>query len=115
MKRNIISSEPVAIAEVKHILSSLKTSEALNFRASRTEEYSSNVSKLSLAGLKELFSDIEKLNVPRLKREALVKIADTLPSSDDDVKLVLSSFGIPIAKEHLTAISEVVKKHLPKQ
>ncbi|MBI4139845.1 hypothetical protein HY483_02700 [Candidatus Woesearchaeota archaeon] len=114
MKRAIVSCEPVSIAEVKHILSGLKSSEELNFRASRTEEYASNVSKISLVDLKELFSDLEKLNVPRLKREALVKIADTLPSSDDDVKLVLSSFGIPVAKEHLTAISDVVKKCLPK-
>ena len=112
MKRSIVSSEPVSVVEVREFLSKLKGSEELNFRASRTEEYASQVSKLSLEKSKSLISDVEKLGVPRLKREAVIKIVDTLPSTEDDVKLVLQSFGTPISKEHVKAIADVVAKYV---
>jgi len=112
MKRSIVSSEPVSIVEVRELLSKLKSSEELNFRASRTEEYASQVSKLSLEKCKGLVSDVEKLGVPRLKREAVVKIVDTLPSTEEDVKLVLQSFNTPVSKDHMKAIAEIVAKYV---
>jgi DNA-directed RNA polymerase subunit F len=106
---NIISEKPVTMAEVKDELSKIqKKVGELNFRSNKTHAYLQEFSKISRKKTKELFDEILKLEVPRLKEEHIVKIVDTIPRSSEEVKSLLSGYTITITNENAKKIADKV-------
>lgn len=111
---NIIEEKPITMAELKKELGK-KTKEELNFRAGKTQEYLSQFCKYSEDKIKELTDKIDKLKIPRLKEEHVVKIADVLPTTVDDLKSLLQGYTVTIKNENMKKIVEVVKQFVEKK
>lgn len=108
---NIIEEKPITMAELKAELDDIKKRDKeLSFRSNKTQEYLSQFSKKDYNKVKELIEKIEKLKIPRLKEEHIVKIIDVMPQSLDDLKSLLQGYTVTIKQENMKKIVEVVKK-----
>lgn len=107
----IIQENPMTLAEVKSELERIKKRDGeLGFRASKAEDYLNTFSKLSEKDSNALVEEIESLKIPRLAREHIVKIANLLPVTLDDLKVLLHGYTITLSKESQQKIIEVVSK-----
>ena len=87
-----------------------KKSEKLNFRAEKTEEYLNQFTILSKNKSQELREKIEKLKIPRLKEEYIIKLIDLMPKSLEEVKSVLQGYTLTVTNDNLKKIAECIKK-----
>jgi DNA-directed RNA polymerase subunit F len=111
----VINEVPVSMSFVKSELARIKKKdEQLNFRASKCDEYLSQFAPLSLQKADELKESLQKMDIPRLKDEHIVKIVDLLPSNVEDVKLVLSGYTINVSQDNMKKIAETVSKFASK-
>ncbi len=111
MKTNIVSETPMSMAELKDRLESVrKRDKELNFRAQKTMEYLEQFVKLNAEKAAELKAKIEKLEISRLKEQQVQKIIDILPSSVNDVKLVLQGYAVSVTNENIKKIADTVKE-----
>lgn len=114
VKPEIIEQKPISISEVKDLLKVIhKRDEELTFRGGKTEEYVNDATRLSTKKVKELMKKLEELQIPRLKEQHTIKIADTLPESADHLKVILSGFNVTVAKDNLQKIMDVVEDFRP--
>lgn len=112
----IIEEESITMSELKDALHKIKKrDEELGFRAGKTEEYLESFQLLKEKEAKELFAKIEKLNIPRFKKEYIDKMVDLLPESGDDVKMILQGYPLTITKENCDKIAKVIKGFLPEK
>lgn len=112
-KAKVIEQKPITMAELKEeIEKAKKKAEEQGFRAQRTEEYLNSFVKLSAKKAQEMEEAIEKLKVPRLSAEHIVKIVDIKPETVDELKVVLQGYPITVTKENMGKIVEAVKKHI---
>jgi DNA-directed RNA polymerase subunit F len=114
-KPTIINERPITMAELKEELKNVKKRDnALNFRAEKTEEYLNQFVQLKEKDAKDLFSKIDELKIPRLKEDHIVKLIDILPSTLDEVKLVLQGYTITVSKDNLKRIADVIQEFTKK-
>ncbi|MBW2967002.1 hypothetical protein KY362_00805 [Candidatus Woesearchaeota archaeon] len=107
-----VSEQPITMAELKDELKKIrKRDEELNFRAEKTEEYLSQFDILPDKSAKELFKKIEGLDIPRMKPEHIVKLIDILPTTQEEVHLVLQGYTITVTKENMKRVADVIKEH----
>ena len=104
----ILNEMPITIAEIKSKNEKIKKRDVeLGFRTSRTEEYLNHfVLKDSL----KLQETLKKLDIARLKDEQIVKIADLMPKTVDDLKVILQAYTVTITKENMKKIIDEVLK-----
>ena len=109
-KPEVISENPIAMAELKDELKKIKKrDEELNFRAEQTEEYLNQFVSTKPKEAKDLFKAIDDLGVPRLKPEHIIKLVDLLPTTPDEVKMILQGYTITVTKDNLKKIADVIK------
>ncbi len=107
----IIEENEMTMSEVSSEIEKIKKRDKeLNFRAQKTEEYLGQFTKLKPKETKELEKQMLDLKIPRLKEAHIKKIVDILPSSPEDVKMILSGFSITINQENLKKISSLIPK-----
>ena len=112
-KPDIIQEKPIVLAELKEHLEKLKkATPELNFRAERTLEYVEQFTVLSMKKATALKENIEKLQVPRLREEHIVKIVDILPTTQEEAKALLSGYTLTVTNENLKKIADLVKEAL---
>ncbi len=87
----------------------------LSFRSARTNEYLNQFVWLSLKDAQELREGIEKLDIPRLKPEHVIKIVDLFPVTPEEVKTVLSGYALTISNDNCKKIADLVKEYQPRQ
>ncbi len=110
VKPEIIHESPISMADLKEELKEIKKkTEKVNFRIEKTQEYLNQFTILDLKKSQELKEKINKLNIPRLKEEHIVKIIDLIPSSVEEVKSALSSYTITVTSANLKKIAECLK------
>lgn len=106
---NVLSETPISMGDLKEELIKIKKRDKeLNFRANKTEEYLNQF--VASKKEKELVEALTKLNVPRLKEQHMKKIADLLPRTIDDLKVILQGYPISINNENLKKIADTVNK-----
>ena len=104
-KPEVLEKRPVGVAEVKDMLKTIhKRDEELSFRGGKTEEYVNDVALLTAKKAKDLYKQIEGLEIPRLKDVHIIKIIDTLPESADQLKVILSGYNVTVTKDNLQKI-----------
>ena len=113
MTLNIISETPVLMAEVKERLEHIKAKEGeLNFRAQKTFEHLEQFAPLKKKKAEELLAELNKLAVPRLREQHLIKLVDLLPNTENDVKVVLQSFAVTVTSENLKKLSDTIEPYV---
>ena len=107
----IIKEEPITMVELKEELTKIKDRDKeLGFSSNKTEEYLNQFVSLSKAKAEELKTKLEKLKISRLKPEFIVKIIDTLPTSVDQLKVLLQGYVVSISQADSKKVIEVVKE-----
>lgn len=101
---------PITATEMHDELQKIKKRDGeLNFRANKADEFLNHFKLLKTSDVKALYKAIDDMQINRLKPEYIVKIIDLLPSSEEDLKLVLSGFNLTLPKESITKIVDAVK------
>jgi DNA-directed RNA polymerase subunit F len=112
----IVSEEPINVSQLKEYLKIIKKRDKeLNFRAAKTEEYLQIFPHLEAKQAGELYDELMKLNVPRLKDSHVHKIIDLLPKTDNDLKIILQSYTITVSNDNVKKIVAIVGKYIPEQ
>jgi len=115
MNPKILSEEPISMAQMKEDLKEIKKRDKdLNFNANKTFEYLNEFSTLKLEDFEKLVKELTKLEIPRLKEMHIYKIADLMPFSVEELKIILQGYTITISKENMQSIVDVLKKYKPK-
>ena len=106
----IVNEKPISLFDMKKNLEEIKKRDKeLNFRAKKTDEYLNSVVKIKK--YKELYEELETLDVLRLKDKHIIKIIDILPINLDSVRMIFSNEPITIKQEDLQKICDTVKKY----
>lgn len=101
-----LSETPVLMAEIREVLESNKGD--LNFRAQKTLEHLQQFTPLSKKKALELFEELKKLEIPRLREQHLIKLVDILPTTEADVKVVLQGFAVTVTGENMKKVAETI-------
>lgn len=103
----IISEKPMDLASMRQELESIqKRDKELGFRSNKAFEYLNQFA--GKAPRQALIKKLQDLNIPRLKDIHFIKIADFLPKTVDEVKLVLQGYPITVNNENLKKIAELI-------
>jgi|TARA_Y100000310_G_scaffold320843_1_gene377701 DNA-directed RNA polymerase subunit F len=107
--KKLISKEPLPLAEVKDLITKRKKEGELSYEQNLTLEYCKKFSKLSskdTAKLVEELSQMEKLN-----KGHGISLADVMPETPDEVKLVFAKEHFVLGDEEISAIIETLNKY----
>ncbi len=108
----VVDKKPLTLSELKAELSKIsKRDEEMSFRAGKTQEYVNSFSPLSKTACAELKKKLEELNIPRLKEEHISKIVDLLPSSVEDLSVILQGYALTVSKDNMASIVKAVKEY----
>lgn len=112
MKPEVLAKRPVSAAEVKHILKKVQErDEELSFRGGKTQDYVNEIATISMTKAKEAAKKIEGLEIPRLKEEHIIKIIDTMPTSAEHLKVIMSGYNTTITKDNLQKIVDALDEY----
>jgi DNA-directed RNA polymerase subunit F len=108
-KPDMIEEKEMPMYQVKTEMARIKKrDEEGNFRVQKVEEYINTFVKISQKEGDELVEKLHKLNVPRLGDKHIYKILDIMPTTLDDVKMVLQGYNITVNNDNLKRIAAVV-------
>jgi DNA-directed RNA polymerase subunit F len=102
--------EYVTLSEAKAILAKLKSKEM-------TEEQKLAVDHIKRAKIlsedkaKKMREELIGLNMRKLKEKYIIQIVDLMPTSAEELKIILASSKINFKKKDLDNIMKVVEKH----
>ena len=111
MEPKIIEETPLSMAELKEEIKKAKERDkerGASIRVTKVEDYLNNFDVISLSKEKKLKTELEKLEVPRLKEEHVVKIIDLMPKTEDDLKMILQSYLVIVSNENVKKIVNVI-------
>lgn len=112
----IVEKTPIGLVELKKELNAIKKrDEELNFRAQRTEEYVNELARLTQKDTDSLLKKLRELELPRLKEEHIVKIADVLPQNEAHLKVLLSGYTLTVSAENMKKIIAVTNEFAAKK
>jgi DNA-directed RNA polymerase subunit F len=108
-KPEIIEKTPMSMTQLKAELNAVtKRDKEPGFRTTKTLDYLNSFNTISQADFNELKKSIEKLNIPRLKEEHIVKILDIMPKTVAEMGVILQGYTITVSKENMKAIVDVL-------
>ncbi len=104
-------AKPVSISEVKNILKKVeKDREELLYEQKIALEHAHKFAKLSVKKSEGLIKELLKLEF--LHEIHAYKIADILPSTEDDVKTIFAKERITLSENDIKKILDLVEKYL---
>jgi len=108
----VLKETPISIVELKEEIEKIKKRDGeLNFRANKTEEYLNQFVSFPLKKAEELKEKLEKLSIPRLKDEHMIKIIDLMPTNTEVLKVLLQAYTVTVTQENLKKIVGVVQEY----
>ena len=112
-KPEIIEIAPITSSELKEELKRIKKRDTeLNFRSNKTAEYLDNFQLIKHSDVDKLKKKLEALGVSRLKEEQIVKIIDLMPTSVDDLKVIISGYNISLPNDVAEKVVAAVKEFI---
>ena len=112
----IVEETPLGLAEIKAELEEIKKRDKeLDSRASRMEDYLNQFNTLNNESYEKLVEELNKLEIPRLRKPHIIKIIDILPETVDDLKIILQGYTLTVTNKNLKKIVNVTSKFIPKQ
>jgi DNA-directed RNA polymerase subunit F len=109
----IISEMPMNLYQLQEELKQLKKRDKeLNFRASKTEDYLNSMTQLKEH--ENLYKKLTALEIPRLREQHVHKIVELLPTTVQDLKVVLQGYTLNISQDNLKKIASVVAEFVEK-
>ncbi len=100
----------VSLVEVKEILSEHPQLEE-NKKAEAVLDYIKRFVKSKPDKVKALIKAIEDLDLVKLKKEHIVKIADVMPEDAEDLRKIFVGGDVTLNQDEITTILEKVKQN----
>ncbi|HDO19488.1 MAG TPA: RNA polymerase [Thermoplasmatales archaeon] len=102
----------VSLAEVKNILKRVqKEREELTYEQKTALRHAETFAKLSVSKTKSLIKELME-SIDKLEERHAYKIADLLPTHEDDVKTIFAKERITLGDDEIKKILEIVGKYL---
>jgi DNA-directed RNA polymerase subunit F len=98
----ILEKTPITLAEVKERVKELDEKQAL-------KDYLKKFTPLTKAKTEELIKEIKDLNNIKLKEENVVKIADFIPKTQEELNKIL--IEVSLSEEETNAILTITGKY----
>ncbi|MBS3132754.1 hypothetical protein J4470_01315 [Candidatus Woesearchaeota archaeon] len=109
MEPKIISQTPVSMAELKSEIEGIKKREKEpSLRVTKMEDYLNSIAPLPAAKEKEVIEAVRKLDIPRMKDEFLFKIAEMMPKTVEELRIILQGYVISVTNENMKKIVDAV-------
>jgi len=106
----VLEEKPVSISEAKTVLDAMsKSGKELNYEQRIATDYLSKFVTISAKKSQKLIDELLELN-QKIKPELAVKIADLLPTDEEDVRAIFAKERFTLTKEEIKAILELVLK-----
>jgi DNA-directed RNA polymerase subunit F len=86
--KEIVSSRPATIAEVKETMEAQKAARELGFEQQVTLEYSQKVAKTDAKKSLKLVAELEKME--KLTPDMATKVADMMPANKEQLMVIVS-------------------------
>jgi DNA-directed RNA polymerase subunit F len=115
-KPKVISEAPISMVEVKEEVKRIRKRDTEpSFRVTKVEEYLNNFVTISSKQEKELTEKIEKLSIPRLKEEHIKKLIDVMPTTLDQMKVIIQGYVITVNQDNMKKLVTVFKEYAADQ
>ena len=105
--KKTLDSEPIPLAKVKEILENFSNDHELNYEQNLTLDHVTKFSKLSLEDTEKLIKELEEI----VKHRHAVRIADLMPEDLPDLRLMFAKERVPLKKEDMEKILEIVSNY----
>lgn len=105
--KKALDNEPIPAAKVKQILDEFSESYELSYEQNLTLDHVTKFNKISLENAEELIEKLESI----VKKKHAVRIADIMPKDLSDLRLMFAKERVPIKKEELENILEIVDEY----
>jgi len=103
-------TRPVSLSEVKKILTKIsKEREELLYEQKIALEHAQKFGKLSVKKTEDMIKELSKLEF--LRKNHVYKIADILPSTEEDIKTILAKERVTTGEKEIKQILEIVEKN----
>lgn len=94
--------KPVSLAEVKALANNLEEKKVLN-------DYLKTFCKASKSDAEKLAGELRALNNMKLKEESIIKIADFLPRSSEELNKITND--VSLTEEEANSVLNIVKNY----
>jgi DNA-directed RNA polymerase subunit F len=112
-RADIIEEVPIGLTELKSELKKIKKrDEELTPRSKKLEDYLNQVTQLTKKDYEALVKELTDLNIPRLKDIHIIKIADIVPGSLEELKSILHGYALTVTNSNMKKIVAVTKKYV---
>jgi len=101
--------EPVALAEVKGILSKIDTE-----KSKELAQFIKKFVKINPEKAKEMKKELQDLNFFSLKEEDIIKVIDFMPEDAEDLRKIFAGSELSLKQDEIVKILEIVKKYKSK-
>jgi DNA-directed RNA polymerase subunit F len=114
MDPKILEENAISLYDMRKEIKKIKKRDTeLSIRAGKTEEYINQFAILKDPDALE--KEITELNLPRLKEMHIKKILDLLPTSVEELKLILQGYALTLSKENIQKIVSTIQKYHTEQ
>ena len=107
--KEILSEQAVPIAVVKKMLKK-KNADEMIYEQKIALEHAEKFSRLKLPDSEQLIKELKELGL-RVRDDAIVKIADILPTNETELKAVMLRSGTQLKKDQAQKILDTVAKY----
>ncbi len=112
MNPKILEEKPISVYDLKNELKKIqKRDPVLSLRTGKTEEYINQFTILKEKDVEALEKEISSMDIPRMKDLHVKKIIDTLPTSVEELKVIMQGYAITMTKENMQKIISAIEKH----
>lgn len=112
----IVEETPINFAQLREEIKAIKKrDEELSFRTAKVAEQLEVVKIIKEKDAEELFSKLEKLNIPRFKDIHINKIIDLMPVSLMEIKNIVTGYSLAVTNDNLEKILELVSEYVTKK
>jgi len=112
----VIEEKPISMAELKEEIKEIKKRDAeLSFRTAKVAEQVEVLKIVKLKDAEDMFKDIAKLNIPRMKDMYIYKIIDLMPQNLVELKNIVQSYTLTVTNDNLEKIMEVLAEYNSKK
>ena len=111
----IVEETPIGLSDIKIEIDKIKKRDKeFGARSSRMEDYLNQFTTLSTEENKKLVDELTKLDIPRLRGTHIIKIADLIPETVDDIKVILQGYALTVTTDNMKKIVGVTSKFASK-
>ena len=111
MHYEVLESEYIPLATVKKILKKRKKSE-LTYEQKMALENASEFARLNESATNKLIKSLKELEMRKLKDNFIIKIADMLPNTKEELLLILNTSKVSFKEDELKKILDIVKENV---